>query len=85
MKELFAMIAKEMTFDQIVKKIQIDIDDYKEAKLLGNDLEKQKEFLNLSCYLLILNTMEGKAEDIIKDMHTVESRMSMFEEGTNQN
>lgn len=85
MKELFAMLAKEMSYDQIVKKIQIDIDDYKEAKLLGKDLKKQEGSLNLSCYLLILNTIEGEAEDIIKDMHTVESRMKMFEEGTNQN
>jgi len=85
MKELFAMLAKEMTFDQIVKKIQIDIDEYKEAKLLGKDLEKQEGSIKLTCYLLILNSIEGEAEDIIKDMHTIESRMSMFEEGTNKN
>jgi UDP-N-acetylmuramate-alanine ligase len=83
--ELVAMLAKTMSYDQIVEKIQIDIDEYKEAKLLGKDLEKQKDFLKFTCYLLILNTMEGEAKDIIKDMDKVKTRMNMFEEGTNQN
>ena len=85
MIELVAMLAKEMTFDQIVEKIQIDIDEYKEAKLLGKDLEKQEDFLKFTCYLLILNTMEGDAKDIIKNMDKVKTRVNMFDQGTNQN
>jgi len=83
--ELVAMLAKTMSYDQIVEKIQIDIDEYKEAKLLGKDLEKSQDLLKFTCYLLILNTMEGEAKDIIKDMDRVKTRMSMFEEGTNKN
>ena len=83
--ELVAMLAKTMSFDQIVTKIQIDIDEYKEAKLLGKDLEKQEEFLKFTCYLLILNTMEGDAKDIIKNMDKVKTRVNMFDQGTNQN
>jgi hypothetical protein len=85
MIELVAMLAKTMSYDQIVEKIQIDIDEYKEAKLLGKDLEKSQDNLKFTCYLLILNTMDGKASDIIKDMNKVKTRMSMFEEGTNKN
>jgi len=85
MIELVAMLAKTMSFDQIVTKIQIDIDEYKEAKLLGKDLEKNEEHLKFTCYLLILNRMEGEAKDIIKNMDKVKTRMNMFEEGTNQN
>jgi len=85
MMELVAMLAKTMSYDQIVEKIQIDIDEYKEAKLLGKDLEKSQDLLKFTCYLLILNTMEGEAKDIIKDMDRVKTRMSMFEEGTNKN
>lgn len=85
MIELVAMLAKEMTFDQIVEKIQIDIDDYKEAKLLGKDLKKNEEHLKFTCYLLILNTMEGDAKDIIKNMDKVKTRVDMFDQGTNQN
>lgn len=83
--EMVAMLAKTMSFDQIVAKIQIDIDEYKEAKLLGKDLEKNEEFLKFTCYLLILNSMEGDAKDIIKDMDKVKTRMNMFDQGTNQN
>ena len=85
MIELVAMLAKEMTFDQIVEKIQIDIDEYKEAKLLGKDLEKNEELLKFTCYLLILNRMEGNATDIIKNMYKVKTRVDMFDQGTNQN
>ena len=85
MMELVAMLAKTMSYDQIVEKIQIDIDEYKEAKLLGKDLEKSQDLLKFTCYLLILNTVDGEASDIIKDMNRVKTRMNMFEEGTNKN
>jgi hypothetical protein len=83
--ELVAMLAKEMTFPQIVEKIQHDIEQYKEDVLLGKDLERSEENLKFTCYLLLLNRMKGEAKDIIKDMDRVKTRMNMFEEGTNKN
>ena len=48
-----------------IEKIQIDIDDYKEAKLLGKDLEKSQDNLKFTCYLLILNVQHGLYSEYI--------------------
>ena len=78
MKEIFVMLAKLMTKEQCIERLEESIDQYKEAKLLNNDVDQAENNLFMSCHLLVLNNLNGNANDIIKDMDEVKRSVEFF-------
>lgn len=83
MKEIFIMLAKMMDKQQCINKIQESLDEYKEAVLLGSDLEAVEQSLTLSCHLYLLNKTEGSAESLIKEMDEVDKSVNFFKTSSN--
>ena len=84
MKELIVLLAKAMTKEQIVDRMQQSIDQYKEAKLLGKeDLKKEEEDLLMSCHICILNNIDKDPMEIINEMEKVNKRVQFFESDKN--
>jgi hypothetical protein len=84
-KQLLVMLAKLMSKEQCIERLQESINEYKEALLSGSDkeVEKTQDHIMMSCHLLILNNMDMKAEDIIQDMKDVEQRVNFFKTDKN--
>jgi hypothetical protein len=83
MKELFITLAKLMTKDQCIERLQISIDKYKEAQLLGVDLNHANQEMMMACQLLTLNDIKAGAEELIKDMDLAEKSRNFFKTTTN--
>lgn len=84
MKELIVLLAKTMTKEQIVDRMQQSIDQYKEAKLLGKeDLKEEEEHLLMSCHICILNNIDKNPMEIINEMEKVNKRVQFFESDKN--
>jgi hypothetical protein len=83
MKEIFITLAKLMTKDQIIEKMQEALDEYKEAKLIGKDLEDAEHMITMGCHMYVLNQMEGDAKDIVADMNMVSKSVNFFKTGKN--
>jgi hypothetical protein len=83
MKEIFVMLAKAMSQDQVINRLEEAINLYKEAKLIGGDIEAALGNLKMSTHLFIMNSMEQSPMDIIKDMETIDKRMKLFETDSN--
>ena len=78
MKELFVMLAKALSQDECIERLEEAISDFKEAKLLNQNLEKAEFTLHMACHLLIFNTLDGNASDIIKNMDEVNRSVNFF-------
>jgi len=83
MKEMFVTLAKLMTKDQCIQKIQDALEEYKEAKLIGKDLEEAEHTIIMGCHLFLLNQMKGDAKDIVDDMEMVNKSVNFFKTGKN--
>jgi hypothetical protein len=83
MKEIFVMLAKAMSQEQVINRLQDSIAEYKEADLLGKNTEKELANLKMSCHLFILNGLEESSTKIINDMDTVNRRMKLFDTDSN--
>ena len=85
MKEIFVMLAKLMSREDCIKRLQSAIDEYNEAKLLQKDLKEAEEHIMLSCHLLLLNSLKGDAMDVINDMDMVSKSVDFFKTDKNKN
>jgi hypothetical protein len=83
MKELFVMVAKAMSKEQVIEKIQDSIAEYHEAKLLNQNTENAEHSILFSCHLYIMNDLEKDAMEIIKEMDTVNKRVKFFDTEVN--
>jgi hypothetical protein len=86
MKELLIIVAKSMSFDQIVEKLQESIDNYKEAKLLGKEGEEMEtaiRHMDMTCHMMLINRSKDEPLDMIKKMDQMEKREKLFETGAN--
>jgi hypothetical protein len=83
MKELFVMLAKTMSKESCFKQVEESVQEYREALLLGSDMEKVEHSLNMAMHLYILNQTEGSAEDVIKDMDQTEKSVNFFKTSSN--
>lgn len=83
MKEMFVMLAKLMSKDQCVERLEDAIAEYKEAKLINGDMEKAEHSLFMSAHLLILNNLDKDPGDIIKEMHEVQRSVDFFKTDKN--
>lgn len=82
-KELFIILAKAMTKDQVIQKLEDAIAEYKEAKLLNQNIKEAEENLQLSTHLFIMNSLNKEPLDIINEMNKVTERVKFFETDKN--
>lgn len=73
------MLAKAMSKDQVVERLEEAIAEYKEAKMLNTDVKLALEHLHLATHLFIMNSLEKDPMDIIKEMDTVSQRVKFFD------
>lgn len=80
LRDMFVMLAKLMSKEQCFERLQKTLDKYKEAILLSNDeeIKHAESEIIMSCHLLMLNTAEGKATDILKQMDEVKRSVDFF-------
>jgi hypothetical protein len=83
MKEMLVFIAKNLSEDEVVEKLQEHLDLYKEAKLLKQDVEKAKHHLLTYCQIYLLNSMDKTPMEIIKAMDQSEKANNLFQTGQN--
>jgi ribosomal protein L7Ae-like RNA K-turn-binding protein len=83
MKEVFIMLAKALSKDQCIERIEEAISNYKEAKLLNKGLENSENTLNMAAHLLILNSMDESPVQIIKDIEEIERSHNFFKTAKN--
>jgi hypothetical protein len=82
-KELFIMLAKSMSTDEVVEKLEQSIDEYKEATMLNTDVKLALENLHIATHLFIMNSMEKSPDEIIKEMNKVDQRVKFFDTEVN--
>ena len=82
-KELFIMLAKSMSTDEVVEKLEDTINEYKEAKMLNTDVKLALENLHIATHLFIMNSMEKSPDEIIKEMNKVDQRVKFFDTEVN--
>jgi hypothetical protein len=78
-KELFVKLAKSMSTDDVIEKMEETINKYKEAKMLNNDVDEALEGLHIATHLFIMNSMEKSPDEIIKEMNKVDQRVKFFD------
>lgn len=78
-KELFIMLAKSMSTDEVIEKLEDTINEYKEAKMLNTDVKLALENLHIATHLFIMNSMEKSPDEIIKEMNKVDQRVKFFD------
>lgn len=78
MKEVFVMLAKIMSKQDCIKRLEQSIAEYNEAKLLGKDLEQEEHAIIMSCHLILLNNLKGDAKDVLQDMEMVDKSVNFF-------
>lgn len=83
MKELLVFVAKMMTKEQIIEKLEEGIANYKEAGLLNKPTTEAENEIELATQLFMLNKMDKDPGEIIKDLDTFQERMKFFDRGTN--
>jgi hypothetical protein len=85
MKEVFVMLAKMMSKEDCIKRLQSALEQYNEAKLLGKDLKPEEDHVMVMCHLLLLNTLKGNAEDVLNQMDMVNKSVEFFKVDKNKN
>ena len=85
LKEIFVMLAKLMSREQCIERLQQAIEEYKQALLTGDDetLLRAETNIELSCHLFLMNGVEGKASDIIQQMDEVKRSVDFFKTDKN--
>lgn len=78
MKEIFVMIAKTMSKQQCIKRLEKSIAEYNEAILLGKNLEQTEHNIIMYSHLLLLNGLKGDVNDVLKDMEMVDKSVNFF-------
>lgn len=83
--ELLVLLASTMTKDQIIDRIEEEISNYKEAKLIGDeqDIELKAHHLAMACNLFIMNMVTDgdvkKAMGTIQKIHKMRDRDKIFD------
>ena len=85
MKEMFVMLAKMMSKEDCIKRLQSALEEYNEAKLLQKDLKPEEDQLMLMCHLLLLNGLKGDAQDVLNQMDVVNKSVEFFQVDKNKN
>lgn len=83
MKELLVMLAKMMSKDECMQRLEESIAEYKEAKLINQNVERAEQNVFMSCHLLILNNLDKDPAEIIKEMTDVQRSVDFFKTGNN--
>ena len=78
-KEMFVMLAKAMSKEEIIQKLEMAIADYKEAKLLNSGVKLAEENMHLVTHLFIMNSLDKNPMEIIGEMNKVMQRVKFFE------
>lgn len=85
LKDIFVMLAKLMSREQCIERLQQALEEYKEALLTGDDetLKGSEANIELSCHLFLLNGVDGKASEIINQMDEVKRSVDFFKTDKN--
>ena len=78
-KEMFIVLAKTMSEDKIIEKMEEAINQYKEAKLINQNTNKAMETLKIATHLFIMNSLDKDPMEIIKEMDEVSKRVKFFD------
>lgn len=78
MKEIFVTLAKTMSKQQCIKRLEMSLEEYKEATILGKNLDQEEQHIIMSCHLLLLNGLKGDVNDVLKDMEMVDKSVNFF-------
>ena len=78
-KEMFIVLAKTMSEDKIIEKMEEAINEYKEAKLINQNINKALETLKIATHLFIMNSLDKDPMEIIKEMNKVDQRVKFFD------
>ena len=63
-KEMFVVLAKTMSEDKIIEKMEEAINEYKEAKLINQNINKAMETLKIATHLFIMNSLDKDPMEI---------------------
>ena len=83
MKEMLIMLAKLMDENQVIKSLEEHINEYKEATLLGKNLEEPKKRLLVYCQIYLINSMPGDPMEIIKKINESDKINNLFQKSEN--
>lgn len=83
MKELMVLVAKTMSREQILDRMEQAISNYKEAQLLNQSTEDALNEIELSTHLFLLNNLKKDAGEILNDMEKVVKSVRFFETDSN--
>ena len=83
MKSMLVMLSKSMSQDQIIDKMEEAIIDYKEAKLLNKDVEKELFAIKMQTQLFMLNDLPGDIDNVMQLLADQESCIKVFENRQN--
>jgi len=78
-KEMFVVLAKTMSEDKIIEKMEEAINQYKEAKLINQNINKAIESIKIATHLFIMNSLDKDPIEIIKEMDEVSKRVKFFD------
>jgi hypothetical protein len=78
-KEMFVMLAKAMSKEEVIEKLEKAIADYREAKLLNSGIESAEENIHLTAHLFIMNSLNKNPMEIIGEMNKVNQRVKFFD------
>lgn len=80
--ELLIMLATAMTKELLFEKIEEAIAEYKEAKLLGKNLDEAEKSIGFACHLMIMNLItKGELSgslDVINKIKEMKQRDDFF-------
>lgn len=86
-QELLVLLASSMTKEQLIERLDESLNEYKEARLLGNDESEKLNFLAFNCTLLLANLMTKgdmkNAMSTIVDMQKIKDREKLFNPNSN--
>ena len=85
LKGIFVMLAKLMSKEQCIERLQEALNEYQQALLTGDDetLRRTEANIELSCHLLLMNGVEGNPKDIIEQMDEVKRSVDFFKTDKN--
>ena len=75
---MLVILAKNLSSDQVLERLQEDINLYKEAELFNKDVVQAKHQLITACHMFIIHHLSENASDIIKEMHQIEKNNQFF-------
>ena len=82
MLKMLAMLSSIMSFEDIISQLEEAINDYKEKRLLNQDVEKEKDKISILAFILQMHLKSGgnikDALDSIDQMEEIKKHHEMF-------